>query len=246
MEKSKSMFNEKRKSMMQLPGGPLAASVRQPRDSMRTDLTQNSMLSQAMENTSHFDFVLQKPEHNSRYYLQCCIYFFDTPRSLTIEVGQNELARDVIKHVMTLYRHSALEEEHPLEHPHASDRYQLFFIDDDESEHCPDVDMGPRNPDEPIGEFASLAFMLNKNFKSARDGGSADVEQIQNEEERAELEAKDQRLLFVSCNTVILKKVTHTVVMDNKKQVGEVINMLAKKLKGKIQSNPGKYIIMMS
>ena len=25
--------------------------------------------------------------------------------------------------------------------------------------------MGPRNPDEPIGEFPALAFVLNKKFK---------------------------------------------------------------------------------
>ena len=27
--------------------------------------------------------------------------------------------------------------------------------------------MGPRNPDEPIGEFPTLAFVLNKKFKQA-------------------------------------------------------------------------------
>ena len=70
------------------------------------------------------------------------------------------MARDVIKHIMTLYRHTEeLNTECPLEYPDAPERYQLFFIDDDESEHSPDYDMGARNPDEPIGEFPSLAFI---------------------------------------------------------------------------------------
>ena len=71
-----------------------------------TDYLISSMLSNAMENTSSSDFVLQRPEPKSRYYLKCQIFFFDEPRSLTIEVGYNELTRDVIKHIMTLYRNN--------------------------------------------------------------------------------------------------------------------------------------------
>ena len=33
--------------------------------------------------------------------------------------------------------------------------------------------MGPRNPDEPIGEFPTLAFVQNKNFSSAPNVKSA-------------------------------------------------------------------------
>ena len=128
----------------------------------------NSMMATAMENTTQNDFVLQKPEKNSRYYLKCEIFFFDEPRSLKIEVGYNELTRDVIKHIMTLYRNNKdLEKTRPLEHPDAPERYSLYFIDDDESEHAPDYDMGPRSIDEPIGEFPTLAFILNKNFKQS-------------------------------------------------------------------------------
>ena len=64
----------------------------------------NSMLSAAMENSSSSDFVLQRPDPKSRYYLRCQIFFFDEPRYLFIEIGYNELTRDVIKHIMTLYR----------------------------------------------------------------------------------------------------------------------------------------------
>lgn len=34
--------------------------------------------------------------------------------------------------------------------------------------------------------------------------------------------------------------------MENSKQVGEIINNLSKKFKGKIQPNPNKYVIMAS
>ena len=89
-------------------------------------------------------------------------------------VGYNELSRNVIKHIMTLYRHNKeLMLEHPLEFPDSPERYSLYFIDDDESDHAPDYDMGARNIDEPIGEFPTLAFILNKNFK-AELGGSGD------------------------------------------------------------------------
>ena len=66
---------------------------------------------------------------------------------------------------MTLYRLSNLNQDNPLQFPDDPDRYQLFFIDEDESEHAPEYEMGPRNPDEPIGEFPSLAFVLNRKFK---------------------------------------------------------------------------------
>ena len=134
-------------------------------------------------------------------------------------MGQNELARDVIKHIMTLYRHNtSLHEACPLEFSDAPERYSLYFIDDDESEHAPDYDMGPRNPDEPIGEFPTLAFIVNKKFKQAmpESGDAGDITH-QTVEERKKLEANDQRLLSIYCNTVLINKVRHTVVMDNGK-----------------------------
>lgn len=140
----------------------------------------NSMLSAAMENSSSSDFVLQRPDPKSRYYLRCQIFFFDEPRYLFIEIGYNELTRDVIKHIMTLYRtNQELQSSKPLEYPDSPERYCLYFIDDDESEHAPDYDMGPRSVDEPIGEFPTLAFILNKNFKkqSSQQGEDATMNQ---------------------------------------------------------------------
>ena len=181
-----------------------------------------SMLSAAMDNTTQHDFVLQTPEPGSRYYLKCQIYFFDTPSSLTIKVGYNEKTRDVIRHIMTQCRHSAeLHDANPLQYPDNPERYSLYFIDDDESEHAPDYDMGPRNLEEPIGEFPTLAFIVNRNYREASNqlagsqGSEVNTQHIQTEEEKKALEAQDKTLLIVQCNTVLLNKVTHTVIMDN-------------------------------
>jgi len=85
-----------------------------------------------------------------------------------IEIGWNELVKDVVRHVMTLYRKDKdLSKDAPLQFPDAPERYSLYFIDDDETDHAPDYEMGPRNPEEPIGEFTSLAFVVNKHFKQS-------------------------------------------------------------------------------
>ena len=98
--------------------------------------------------------------------------------------------------------------------------------------------MGPRSVDEPIGEFPTLAFIVNKNFKkqSSQQGEDATMNQeyVQTEEERQKLEAEDKRLLLIQCNTVLTKNVTHTMPMENSKQVGDIIHNLSKKFKGKI------------
>ena len=84
---------------------------------------------------------------------------------IDIEVSQTEISRNIIRHIITLYKLSSHHKENPLEFPDEPDRYRLFFIDEDESEHAPEYDMGPRNPEEPIGEFPALAFVANKKFK---------------------------------------------------------------------------------
>jgi hypothetical protein len=78
---------------------------------------------------------------------------------------------------MTLYQSSEFQKTKPLEFPDDPNRYQLFFIDEDESEHAPEYDMGPRNPEEPIGEFPALAFVLNKRFKEAQPDSGDTMEQ---------------------------------------------------------------------
>ena len=81
---------------------------------------------------------------------------------MTIEIAQTDLARDVIRHIITLYKHnSKLNESRPLDYPDQPERYQLFEIDEDDSDIEIEYDMGPRNLDEAIGEFPQLAFVEN-------------------------------------------------------------------------------------
>ena len=57
---------------------------------------------------------------------------------------------------------------------------------------------------------------------------------LQTEEGRLELESKDQRMLFIECNTTLANKEKLTITMQNSQQVGEIVQTLVKKLKGKI------------
>ena len=187
----------------------------------------SSILTQAMENASASDFVLQKPQPDSRYYLKSQIFFFNSPSSIKIEIGCNELVRDVIKHIMTLYRKDKkLSASRPLEFPEQPERYQLFFIDDDETEYQPDYDMGPRSAEEPIGEFPALAFVLNKKFKGESGGGldKSDLSNLQTEEEKARLAENDQRLLKIQCSTILVNKQKYTIALSNNDMVSAVIS----------------------
>ena len=134
---------------------------------------------------------------------------------------------------MTLCQNSDFSKERPLEFPDEPNRYQLFFIDEDESEHAPEYDMGPRNPDEPIGEFPALAFVLNKKFKNKTGGGpSAPDDQntieFQEQELRKKYEAEGKKMLSVVCNLTVLKSQTRSVVMENTDRIGKVFSLILK------------------
>jgi len=67
---------------------------------------------------------------------------------------------------MTLYsKDSLLSTELPLKYPDYPEAYELRLIDDDEDFFTPLYDMGPLERRDEIGEFESLAFVENKNFK---------------------------------------------------------------------------------
>jgi len=76
-----------------------------------------SLLSKTLANLDPNDFYLRPPEKKSSNYLKCKIYFFNTPQFLEVEISQNDLAKDVIRHIMTLYRKSPMQARTPLEFP---------------------------------------------------------------------------------------------------------------------------------
>lgn len=129
-------------------------------------------------------FIIQPPDKKSKLYLETKIYFWETPASLKIKISSTDITFDVIRHIMTLYKQNAqLQKEHPMQHADPN-RYQLWLIDeyDRRNKYRPDEEMGPRPMRDPIGEFQTLAFVENKNFKpSAAQGQSLLDEQIQRE-----------------------------------------------------------------
>ena len=125
---------------------------------------------------------------------------------------------------MTLYRLSALEKERPLEYPDEPDRYQLYFIDEDESEHAPEYDMGPRNPDEPIGEFPALAFVENKKYKGSKKNTSENIVDSEQELLRKKFEKEDKWLIQVVFNIATQKQKIKSIVVDNSAKIGSIFN----------------------
>lgn len=70
------------------------------------------------------------------------------------------MVSNVIKHLLTLYKHSEIAAKlPPLQFPEDNTCYELRLVDDYESEFCPDMDMGALPPDEEFGQLESLAFI---------------------------------------------------------------------------------------
>lgn len=68
---------------------------------------------------------------------------------------------------MTLYqKEQTLSKENPLKYQGIPDAYELRLIDDDEDYFTPFFDVGPLERKDEIGEFESLAFLENKNYKT--------------------------------------------------------------------------------
>ena len=198
-----------------------------------------SALAEAMQNSNTSDFVLQAPDKRLPNYLKCKIYFFETKKNITIEVSSSDRAGDVLRHIMTLYKHNeALNTHNPLQHPDSPERYQLFLIDEDDSDIEVEYDMGPRNVDEAIGEFEKLAFVENRNYKSQ---SAAEDEFLESQSET--LEADGKRLIHVYCNTVIVNSSNFSIPMDNTDRIQNIFQLISKKT-GRDKFNSKKYVIM--
>jgi len=92
---------------------------------------------------------------------------FSTPKCLQIYIYRRSLVQDVIRHIITLYTKDPLfQAELPLQNPEYPEAYELRFIEDDDDYYLPDYDMGPLERRDEIGEFVSLAFVANKNFRA--------------------------------------------------------------------------------
>ena len=92
------------------------------------------------------------------------MYFFNTPNKLTIEVSTDELVRNVIRHLMTLYEHSSIAKKlMPLKYPGDYKSYELRLVDDLEDEWTPDMELGALKEADNFGRLGSnLAFIEKK------------------------------------------------------------------------------------
>lgn len=204
------------------------AAANLPFDS-NSSLKETSLLSKTVMNLDPNDFYLRPPDKHSSKYVKCKIYFFNTPKYIEIEMSTEDISKDVIRHIMTLYRHSNLQKDNPLECPQSPERYELFMIDEYESEYAPDTDMGHRNPNEEIGEFSSLAFMKKKTFLK-NPNAMKDIALSQKVEEDKQLEAQNMRKIEVICNTSQFPKQNFTFIMSMSDRVFSVFDLINEEL----------------
>ena len=145
-----------------------------------------SALSTILDSQDPDAFVIQPPDKKSKLYLESKIHFWETSDCIKIKISSNDMTYDVVRHLMTLYKQSALMKKKPLKYTDPN-RYALWLIDeyDRRNKYRPDEEMGPRPMRDQIGEFPLMAFIEVKNFKPTSAAATGIDEELQKE-----LEAK--------------------------------------------------------
>jgi hypothetical protein len=88
-----------------------------PKAADNSEQEYSSALSRTIQNLDPNDFYVRPVEKTDSSYVKTKIYFFNSPSCLEIEISQNDLTKDVIRHIMTLYRKSPYQQKQPLEFP---------------------------------------------------------------------------------------------------------------------------------
>lgn len=65
-----------------------------------------SLLSNTLQNLDPNDFYLRPTEKSDQSHVKTRVFFFNSPNFIDIEISQNDMTKDVIRHLMTLYRKS--------------------------------------------------------------------------------------------------------------------------------------------
>lgn len=122
--------------------------------------------------------MIQPPDRKSKLYLETKIYFWETSTCIKIKISTNDITYDVIRHIMTLYKQSPFNKQTPLRFTDPN-RYTLWLIDeyDRRNKYKPDEELGPRPMRDPIGQFESMAFIENKNFKPQNSGAQSGIDE---------------------------------------------------------------------
>lgn len=117
------------------------------------------------------------------------------------------------------------------------------MIDEYESEYAPDTDMGPRNPNEEIGEFTALSFMKKRTFLKNVDA-TADVARKQAEEEERLLMMDNKRKIEVVCNTKLMASNNYTFVMNLEDRVFKVFDLIEAERGSRKKVGTQRFIVM--
>lgn len=119
------------------------------------------------------------------------------------------------------------------------------MIDEYESAYAPDTDMGPRNPNEEIGEFSSLAFIKKKTFLKNPDAQSDAAKKEQMEMEK-KLRAENKRRIEVVCNTALIARSKYVFTMNLSDKVYQVFDLISDSIPSKRRINIQKFIVLES
>lgn len=117
------------------------------------------------------------------------------------------------------------------------------MIDEYESEYAPDTDMGPRNPNEEIGEFTALSFIKKRTFLKNVDA-TADVARKQAEEEERLLMMDNKRKIEVVCNTKLMASNNYTFVMNLEDRVFKVFDLIEAERGSRKKVGTQRFIVM--
>ena len=117
------------------------------------------------------------------------------------------------------------------------------MIDEYESEYAPDTDMGPRNPNEEIGEFTALSFMKKRTFLKNVDA-TTDIAKKQAEEEGKKLMMDNKRKVEVICNTKLMANNNYTFVMNLDDRVFKVFDLIAAERSSNKKIGTQRFIVM--
>lgn len=83
-----------------------------------------------------------------------------------MHISKSSKVGDVIRHIMTVYqKDKMLSDGAPLQYPLNPEAYELRLIDEEKNHYMPFYEVGALDRRERIGDYESLAFVQNKNFK---------------------------------------------------------------------------------
>jgi len=126
-----------------------------------------SILSKELKNIKLEEnhFLLPVPNPGDRFGIKISVYLFGSKECVKIHISSKSKVIDVIRHLISVTK---AEQKDPA-------AYELRLIDDDEDYYTPFYEISALVPQESVGEFNSLALVLNKNYSPPKHATAADL-----------------------------------------------------------------------